>query len=184
MRFTRVGEAWSEISAQAAATYRIRLGGLLHSAWMVGVCSGLAEHELSIERAHARLSHDGSWIAELHVHALPDAQEVLGLQLLEFAQAEAPGRDTALCLRDYELITASDHGGTLRLTLRAEDSVGLLGGLLAALAKLSLLPVEMHIDTRGAEAHDRLWLAKADGRPPSGGDRAALDRLLHSAVQH
>ena len=60
-----------------------------------------------------------------------------------------------------------------------------LGSLLAAFASLSLLPVEMHIETRDAEARDTLWLSSAGkARPskPSEVDRHALDTLLQRAV--
>ena len=83
--FSRNGSAWSEVTAlqegsgQATGPdrgYRIRLGGMLRSTWMLGVCTGLASHNVSIDRAHARrLSHDGSWIAELHVIAMPGSSD-------------------------------------------------------------------------------------------------------------
>ena len=89
-----------------------------------------------------------------------------------------------LALRTYELIESTDHAGTLRLTFNAQDSVGLLGSLLLAFSSLSLLPVEMHIETRDKEACDCLWLATANAGKPSAKDKVALDALLRSTVQH
>ncbi|MEY4579069.1 MAG: hypothetical protein RL701_3772 [Pseudomonadota bacterium] len=206
--FTRSGSAWSEVTALTDNLYRIRLGGMLRSSWMIGVCTGLANAHVSIDRAHARrLAHDGSWIAELHVLALPGAPDPLQLPLIEFAQTPntPAGNDERgqpalahdhdhdhdhaqpLCLHDYELAPSGDHGGTLHLTLSAQDSVGLLSSLLAAFASLALLPVEMHIETRGSEAHDCLWLAsraeERDGRP-NDADFHALGRLLTRSLRH
>jgi hypothetical protein len=188
--FARNGGCWSEVTAlepQAEAhTHRIRLGGLLRASWMLGVCNGLAQRGVSIDRAHARrLAHDGTWIAELHVVAPPEAADPLHYPLIAFAEAEPSEPAGPLALREYQLIESTDHAGTLRLTFRARDSVGLLGSLLAAFASLSLLPVEMHIETSEAEARDTLWLTsagKGSPRTPNEVDRRALDALLKRAV--
>lgn len=184
-QFSRDGAAWSEITALGNQTYRIRLGGLLRPAWMVGVCNGLAKHSVSIDRAHARrLSHDGSWIAELHVLALSDSAAALQLPLIAFAESEPTEGASPLALSSYELIESGDHGGTLRLKFNARDALGLLGSLLAAFNSLSLLPVEMHIETRDAEACDCLWLATDTAGRPGTEDRLALDTLLARTIQH
>lgn len=183
--FARDGAAWSEITALGDDNYRIRLGGLLRPTWMLGVCNGLAKNNVSIDRAHARrLTHDASWIAELHVVALADASDPLQLPLISFAESGPVEGSGPLALRSYDLIESTDHGGTLRLTFNAQDSVGLLGSLLLAFSSLSLLPVEMHIETRDKEACDCLWLATTASDKPGAKDKAALDALLRSTVQH
>jgi len=183
--FARDGAAWSEITALGDNNYRIRLGGLLRPTWMLGVCNGLATSRVSIDRAHARrLTHDASWIAELHVVALAEASDPLQLPLISFAESGPVEGSAPLALRTYELIESTDHGGTLRLTFNAQDSVGLLGSLLLAFSSLSLLPVEMHIETRDKEVCDCLWLATKASGIPSAKDKAALDTLLRSTVQH
>lgn len=185
--FARNGGAWSEITALSEVAYRIRLGGMLSSTWMVGVCSGLARERVSIDRAHARrLAHDGSWIAELHVFTLPDAGDPRQFPLIDFADQEQIETAGPLSLEAYSLIDTTDHGGTLRLSFSAPDSVGLLASLLAAFASLSLVPVEMHIETHEGEARDCLWLASLGGRrtlKPSETDRRALDLLLRRSIQ-
>jgi hypothetical protein len=182
--FARSGTSWSEVSELEEETFRIRLGGLLRSDWMVGVCNGLAREQLSIDRSHARrLAHDGTWIAELHVVALAGARDPFQIPYIEFAEKEDIPPSGPLALDNYELIESTDHGGTLRLTFAAKDAVGLLGSLLAAFASLSLLPVEMHIETRDQEAHDCLWLATTGATKPSDVERRALDALLRRAVQ-
>jgi hypothetical protein len=182
--FSRSGATWSEVTALADDVFRIRLGGMLRSTWMVGVCNGLAREQLSIDRAHARrLTHDGTWIAELHVIAVPGASDPLQIRYVDLAEtANIPGAG-ALLLDTYQLVESSDHGGTLRLTFSARDAVGLLGSLLAAFASLSLLPVEMHIETREQQARDCLWLASTGASKPSDGERRALDALLRRSVQ-
>lgn len=194
--FARNGSAWSEVTAlnegQDAVpgpdgAYRIRLGGMLRCTWMLGVCTNLAAQNISIDRAHARrLAHDGSWIAELHVIAMPGSADPLQLPMIAFAEEVPADSSSALPLREYELLESTDHGGTLRLTISAQDSVGLLGSLLRTFSGLSLVPVEMHIETRGMQACDCLWLSSlvAD-RPqaPSASDRNALDALLRRMLQ-
>jgi hypothetical protein len=189
--FARNGSAWSEVTALQdgqSGAYRIRLGGMLRSNWMLGVCTGLAKQNISIDRAHARrLAHDGTWIAELHVIAMPGAADPLQLPLIAFAEEAPVDTGAALALRDYELIDSTDHGGTLRLTFSAQDSVGLLGALLRTVCGASLLPVEMHIETRGMQACDCLWLTSlVDDKPhqPAEAERNALDALLRRMVQH
>lgn len=183
--FARDGAAWSEITALGDNHYRIRLGGLLRPTWMLGVCNGLAKNNISIDRAHARrLRHDASWIAELHVVALEGASDPLQLPLITFAESGPVEGAAPLALRTYQLIDSTDHGGTLRLTFNAQDSVGLLGSLLLAFSSLALLPVEMHIETREEEACDCLWLATKTSDKPSAQDKTALDALLRSTVQH
>jgi len=185
--FSRNGAAWSEVTELGPDAFRIRLGGMLRAAWMVGVCNGLARERLSIDRAHARrLTHDGTWIAELHVVATPGASDPLQIRYVDFADvAEIPAAPP-LQLHSYQLVESPDHGGTLRLTFAAPDAVGLLGSLLAAFASLSLLPVEMHIETREQQARDCLWLASAGASgsvKPNDRERRTLDALLRRSVQ-
>jgi hypothetical protein len=86
-------------------------------------------------------------------------------------------------LDSYEVAETADHGGTLRLTLEAEDALGLLGSLLDELAQLSLFPLEVHIETRASRAYDCLWLAAKGRTPPSTGAKEALQRVLASSTR-
>src|SRR5262245_5326086 len=89
-RFTRRGPAWSEIAWLRDTTFRLRLGGLFCTAWMAALCSRLAQHRLSIDHAHARLTRGNAWIAELHLLALQGAADPLELAYIELAEeAEA-----------------------------------------------------------------------------------------------
>lgn len=180
--FARQGAAWSEVTPLPDGRFRIRLGGLFRTAWMAAVCGSLAERLISIEQAHARISRDGSWIAELTVTTLDGAPDPCGLPYLSLAEREGPRAFADLALESYELRQCADYGGTLLLSIKAKDCLGLLGGLLTSLAQLGLFPVEMHIETRGEWASDRLWLGAPGGALPSESTQAALDRLLGRAV--
>jgi hypothetical protein len=182
--FARDGAAWSEVTLLSADNHRLRLGGLLRPAWMIGVCNGLAREQLSIDRAHARrLSHDGTWIAELHLVGLPGSRDPRELRFIDFAETDAIPSAGALQLDEYTLLDSPAHGGTLQLTFAAQDAVGLLGALLSAFASLQLLPVEMHIETRDQRAQDCLWLAATGNSRPTHSDRQALDALLRASLR-
>lgn len=186
--FTRKGAAWCEVAKLADPIVRIRLGGLLQTSWMSALCSGLAESRISIEHTHARLAHDNTWIAELHVFPVAGGADPLKLpyiDLMEAVDAGPPAPDSgrpALRLDSYRLIESRDHGGTLMLTLEGPDTLGLLGALLGGIAGLGLFPVEVHIETRGGRAYDCLWLGAAGGAAPTSSTKEALDQLLTQSL--
>jgi hypothetical protein len=163
--------------------FRVRLGGAFRPAWMATLCRGLSERLISIDRVHATRASDSSWLAELHVLALPEAHDPMTVPYVALADAEMAHEPSPLQLDRYELIESSDHGGTLRLTLEAQDSLGLLGSLLSSLATLLLFPIEMHIETRGGRAHDRIWLGRVGASAVSGGAEYALRHLLAGSLK-
>jgi UTP:GlnB (protein PII) uridylyltransferase len=177
--------AWSEVTDLGARSYRIRLGGFFGPAWMANLCKGIAEHRLSIDRAHAMRARNQSWMAELVVIALEGASDPRELPYLEVAESMEMSRGAPLKLARYELVETADHGGTLRLELEADDTLGLLGALLARLADLQLYPVELHIETKNRRAHDCLWLGTLGlgGKPPTHEVKQELDRLLSAALR-
>jgi hypothetical protein len=150
---------------------------------MAALCNQLARHRLSIDRAHARLAQRDAWIAELHLVSLPDAADPASLQYVELIESDDTAPTVALALDSYQLVESADHGGTLMLTLEAEDALGLLGALLESLARLGLFPIEVHIETRAGRAHDCLWLAAAGRTPPTREARDALQRVLAGAAR-
>lgn len=186
--FTRKGAAWCEVAKLAEPMVRIRLGGLLQTSWMAALCRRLAESRISVEHTHARLAHDRSWIAELHVFPVDgdgDALTLPYIDLMEAGDALLPAPDVerpALRLDSYRLIESRDYGGTLMLTLEGPDTLGLLGALLGLLAGLGLFPVEVHIETRGGRAYDCLWLGAAGGAVPTASAKEALDQLLTQSL--
>lgn len=179
----RDGAAWSEVTPLGDGAFRIRIGGAFRPAWMATLCTSLSERRISIDRVHATRARDWSWLAELHVLALAGAHDPMTLPYVALADADVAHVPCPLRLDRYELIESGDHGGTLRLTLEAEDSLGLLGSLLTSLATLLLFPIEMHIETRGGRAHDCLWLGGVGTSGPSGRAEEALRRLLASSLK-
>jgi len=188
--FIRRGAVWCEVAKLGDPMVRIRLGGLLRTRWMSALCNRLAESRISIEHTHARLAHDESWIAELHIFPMEGAADPLKLPYIELMETDdaissaAAGPDTgpAFRLDSYRLIESRDYGGTLMLTLEAADTLGLLGALFASLAELGLFPVEVHIETRDSRAYDCLWLGALGGAPPPASAKEALDQLLTRSV--
>lgn len=175
--FTRRGEAWSEVTELEPPAFRLRLGGAFQNAWLASLTGRLAERHLSIDHIHARLSGDDIWIAELHLLALRGAPDPSSIHYVELAQHPEPAPTTPFELDSFRLIESRDYGGTLMLSLEAKDSLGLLGSLLGSLARLGLLPIEMHIETREGRAYDSLWLAAHDHK----GQKKADAQLLLAA---
>jgi hypothetical protein len=172
---------WSEVTALSDTHYRIRLGGTFGSAWLANMCRGLAGQRLSIERAHAMRAQHGAWSAELHVIALPGAPHPERLPLMQLLAAEVQELGE-LRIDAYELTASTAHGGTLHLVIEAEDTLGLLGSLLAQLARLALFPIEMHIETRRGRAEDSLWLCTHHGARPPQELQTALEQVLIAAI--
>lgn len=173
--------AWSEVSQTGDASYRIRLEGPLGPAWIATLCAELAGRRLSIDRAHALRTVNQTWIAELNVIALAGADDPLTLPYVELAEAGAPDARAPLSLLSYQIEETNAHGGTLNLTIEAEDGLGLLGSLLSQLAMLFLFPVEMHIETRNGRAYDSFWLGTVGATSPGPRVRDSLDRMLSRA---
>jgi hypothetical protein len=176
------GDSWFELTKLGEDAFRLRLGGLLHTAWMVALCNQLAHRRISIDRAHARLTHD-VWIAELRLVGLPGAADPSSLPYFELLESHDAPPAASLALDSYQVVETGDHGGTLMLTIEAEDALGLLGSLLDVLARLSLFPIEVHIETRSGRAYDCLWLAAAGRAPPPAGAKDALQQVLASCAR-
>lgn len=176
----RDGPCWSEVAHVDASMVRVRLGGPLRPFWMANLGRGLSEQRLSIQRAHAKRENEGMWVAELWLLPLPSARNPLAVSYLRLANERGPRAASGekLALTRYKLEESVDHGGTLRLEFEAEDSLGLLGELLASLAVLMLFPVEMHIETRDGRAHDCLWLRGVGASQPRPEAADLLTRLL------
>ena len=183
--FMRRDEAWSEITELSPNEFRVRLGGPFRGAWLASLTTRLAVHHISIDHTHARLTGESIWIAELHLIALPNAPDLTTLDYIALAESadgeQQESRPAVARLDTHRLIESRAYGGTLMLTLEAKDTLGLLGSLLAALAAEELFPVEMHIETRGGQAYDSLWLTTTAGAPPNTTQLEAAERLLTSA---
>ena len=177
-----IAAPWSDVTGLGDSCFRIRLGGTFSSAWLARLCRGLAGERISIERAHAMRAPNRAWSAELHVRCLPGAPAVASLPLLQLVAAEVP-EPGPLELESFDLTASTAHGGTLHLVIAALDSLGLLGSLLAQLAKLTLYPIEMHIETKDGRAQDSLWLYTDQAPRPTLDLQEALERVLASSLR-
>jgi hypothetical protein len=172
--------AWSEVTRLSDESFRVRLGGSFGPGWLASLCCGLAAQRINIERAHAMRTRNLSWIAEFTAVALPGSADPDSVQYLALATSPISPYAKPMRLDTYALETCYD--GTLKLSIEAQDSLGLLGAVLEKLAVLGLYPVEMHIETETSRAADTLWLCTADGGTPSDALRDALERALHGAL--
>ena len=172
---------WSEVTATGGNCFRIRLEGAFGPAWIASLCAELADRKLSIQRAHAMRTPNQTWVAELTVEALAGADDPLRVPYVELAEAGAPDASDPLLLEHFSVEETEAHGGALKLTIEAADSLGLLGSLLSQLAMLFLFPLEMHIETRGGRAYDSFWLGTVGATSPGRRVRDSLQRVLARA---
>ncbi|MDB4986720.1 MAG: hypothetical protein JWN04_1898 [Myxococcaceae bacterium] len=178
--------ATSEVLQTGVSSYRVRLAGWFAPSWIVPFCSELAARQLSIDSAHLLRKLDQTWVAELDLTALPAADDPLAVSYIELAGASAApaGMQAApLRLARYSIEDPAEAGGTLHVTIEADDSLGLLGSMLAQLAVLSLFPMEMHIETRAGRAYDSFWLSAVGGSEPGPATRSSLERALKRACE-
>jgi hypothetical protein len=176
--FTRRGEAWSEATELAPASFRVRLGGPFRGAWLAILSCRLAEEQISIDHVHARLTTDDIWIGELHLLSLAGGKDPLTIDYVALAEETDISTSPVFVIDSYRLLESRDYGGTLMLTLEAPDSLGLLGSLLTRLALLGLVPVELHIETKGGRAFDSLWLSPAGGGATNSDAYQAVAQVL------
>jgi len=178
--FTRHGDAWSEATELEPGGFRVRLGGPFRGAWLANLSCRLAKQNVSIDHVHARLSSDETWIAELHLLVAGGAATdgPLAIDYIAHAEATDARTDPVFVVNSYRLLESRDYDGSLMLSFEAPDSLGLLGSLLTRLLLLGLVPVELHIETRGGRAYDSLWLRTTSGGCPSSDERDAVTQVL------
>jgi hypothetical protein len=178
---SRRSDARSSVSVLGPVSARVRLEGFFRPAWMAGLCGGLAERRVSIDRAHATRAGDGSWLAELDISP-PYGIDAARIPYVELADSERTDDSGELRLKSFQLDESPDHGGTLKLAFAAKDSLGLLGRMLGLLAMLGLFPVAMRIETHQGHARDVLWLSGLGRSLPSAQARQSLERVLSSGL--
>ncbi|MDB4987448.1 MAG: hypothetical protein JWN04_2626 [Myxococcaceae bacterium] len=162
-------------------SYRIRLQGWFAPSWIVGLCAELARCRLSIVSGHVLRKVDQTWVAELEVDAEPEAVDPLTISYLDLTELVRDREVQPLCLIRYTVEETLAPGGALHVTIEADDTLGLLGSMLAELALLLLFPVELHIETRSGRAYDSFWLNAVGGAQPAPDVRTSLERALGRA---
>ena len=159
--------------------FALRLWGPLAPAWAASLGVGLYEAGIRVVRGQARRAPGGAWLGEFELEALDDSEEpvlidYLGLTSRPVAELAPP----PAWLGSHHRSLTAKHGGSLFLEVRARDRLGFLGGLLARIAALGLVPEELHVDTCGVPVLDRFFLKGLDGKAPDREARAALAGLL------
>lgn len=173
--------AWSEVTRHSDGSFRVRLSGSFGQGWLASLCCGLAARRISIERAHAMRTRNLSWIAEFTALELEGADDPDRVPYLALAATPVALDAQPLRLGSYRVEPCFD--GTLKVSIEARDTLGLLGTLLDKLASLGLYPIEMHIETTPSDvACDALWLSTADGGTPSSELTRDLEQMLRAAT--
>jgi hypothetical protein len=116
------------------------------------------------------------WTAEVHFDVpgrdpVPSALDFLALLRAPVHPASAG----APAIASFDLARARRD---VLVRVRAEDSVGFLGGILLVFAELGLFPHELRVETVGPEVRDAFRLQTATGAPPAEGTVTALRARL------
>jgi len=170
-----------DVRHQSECSYRLTLWGPLPETWAAALGIGLAEAGIRVVRGSARRVDGAAWLGEFELEALDDSDEPVLLDYLALTRAPLDALASPLIsLTGHHSSLTAKHGGSLYLEVRARDRLGFLGGLLAPIARLGLVPEELEIDTLGAPVLDRFFLTQRSGVPPSAEQRRALGGLLET----
>lgn len=168
-----------EVRSADRQRFALRLWGPLAPTWGAALGVGLFEAGIRVVRGEAHRSPGGAWLGEFQLEALDDAErpvliDYLGLAARPIGELAPP----PLRLAAHHRSLTAKYGGSLFLEVRARDRIGFLGGLLARIGRLGLVPEELHVDTHGVPVLDRFFLKTIDGGPPGREARRALGELL------
>jgi hypothetical protein len=168
-----------EIRRTRARGFALQIWGPLEETWAAALGVGLFEAGMRVVRGYGRRLDGRVWLGEFELEALDDAEDPVGIDYLELARepVELLAPPLVALARFHRSLT-SKHGGSLFLEVRARDRLGFLGGLLAPIARLGLVPEEFHIDTLGLPVLDRFFLKQLDGAAPGREARRRLKGLL------
>jgi len=173
---------WARLETAPEGAARLRLGGRFLPGWAGGLALGLSRLHVTILRGCACCMSRGRWTAFFDIRALTGAP---GLSSIDYpALASQPQAQTApVPIRLEKFALGPVIAGALQLGVRGEDCVGFLGGLLDRLARLSLFPEELHVETHASVAEDRFRIRTLTGGAPPEGLRCALESLLTSCLR-
>lgn len=168
-----------EIRRSGGRGFTLQIWGPLEDPWAAALGVGLFEAGMRVVRGYGRRLDGPVWLGEFELEALDDAEGPVGLDYLELARepVELLAPPLVTLSRFHRSLT-SKHGGSLFLEVRARDRLGFLGGLLAPIARLGLVPEEFHIDTLGLPVLDRFFLKQVGGAAPGREARRRLKGLL------
>jgi hypothetical protein len=172
--------AGSSVSWLAGGMRSVKLAGDLPPSWCGNLMTSLSRAGISVIRGFAkRVSHD-RWIAEFQIQAGDGDTGGSDLDYLAMACTEPPpGPRAEIILDSYYVDASPESGQYLFLEVHGYDRVGFLASLLDRLARLSLLPEQISLETWEGRALDCFHLKTAVGGPPP----AATARELAAALE-
>lgn len=163
--------------------HQLRLWGSLPRDWADPLCRGLARAGVSIVRGFAKRGPDARWIASFELERQRRSTDPMTLDYLALAARTGRGAEPpAIAIDHYRLERRPEHDGSLFLEVLGPDQLGFLGGLLERLSFLSLIPVDMAVETGPGGVHDCFFLRGADGTAPGAATRRILSEVLEGRL--
>lgn len=176
------GEPWAHLEAAPEGASRLRLGGRFLQGWVGSLALGLSRSHVTVVRGCACCMSRGKWTAFFDIRALTGAPDLRSIDYP--ALAGRPQESAApVPIRLEKIALGPVIGGALQLGVRGDDCVGFLGSLLDRMARLSLFPEELHVETHAAVAEDRFRVRTLTGAAPSEDLRRALESVLASCLR-
>ncbi len=163
---------------------RLRIWGDLPASWPASLGVGLYESGIRVVRGAARRAGPGGgpddpWLAEFELEVLDDAADPVLLDYLGLARRSPEDLSPPeVRITSHHRSLTAKYGGAVYLEVAAADRLGFMGGLLARIAQIGLVPEELEIDTLGAPVFDRFFLKGVDGSAPVREARARLCHLM------
>jgi len=167
--------AGSSVTSLAGGMRAVKLGGNLPPGWCGNLMTSFSRAGISVVRGFAKRVSDESWIAEFQIQAAGAGAGWSDVDYLSMARSQPPpGPPADIALDSFYVDASPESGQYLFLEVHGYDRVGFLASLLDRLARLSLLPEQISLETWEGRALDCFHLKAAGGGPP----RAATAREL------
>ena len=171
--------AGSSVSWLAGGMRAVKLAGNLPPGWCGNLMTSLSRAGISVVRGFAKRLSDQSWIAEFQIQAAGAGAEWSEVDYLAMARSRpAPGPPADIALDSYYVDASPESGQYLFLEVHGHDRVGFLASLLDRLARLSLLPEQISLETWEGRALDCFHLKAAGGGPPQASTARELATML------
>jgi len=173
--------AGSSVTSWTGGLQAVKLSGELPPGWCGNLTAGLLHRKVSIVRGFARRIVDRRWIAELQVQSPEGGSGLSDTDCLALAwAAPEPQPPVEIALDSYYVDGSPEAGPFLFLEVNGYDRIGFLASLLERLARQSLLPEQISLETWEGLALDCFHLKTAAGGPPPPETARALSQMLES----
>ena len=171
--------AGSSVSWLAGGMRAVKLGGSLPPGWCGNLMTSLSRAGISVVRGFAKRVSDESWIADFQIQAVGAEAGWSEVDFLSMARsAPPPGPPAEIVLDSFYVDSSPESGQYLFLEVDGYDRVGFLASLLDRLARLSLLPEQISLETWEGRALDCFHLKAAGGGPPGVATARELAAML------